>query len=119
MAGYIEDRWYKKGPGGKRNVPTERHGQGKRYKVTGIPGVRSRSFVNLTGPQGAKAWLAKAQHESSKGEVVDPRSGAILLADYFEEYWATREGDPGTLEGQQQSIRASTGSTSCGTRSLR
>jgi integrase len=105
MPGYIEDRWYKKGPDGKRTIPTERHGQGKRYKVTGIPGVRSRSFAGLTGSHGAKAWLAKAQHESSKGEFIDPRSGAILLADYFEEYWATREGDPGTLEGQQQSIR--------------
>lgn len=105
MAGYVEDRWYKKGPDGKRTIPTERHGQGKRYKVTGIPGVRSRSFANLTGPQGAKAWLAKAQHESSKGEFIDPRSGAVTLADYFEEYWATREGDPGTLEGQEQSIR--------------
>lgn len=105
MAGYIEDRWFKKGPDGKRSVPTERHGQGKRYKVTGIPGVRARSFTNLTGPKGAKAWLSKAQNESSKGEFIDPRAGSILLADYFDEYWATREGDPGTLESQGQSIR--------------
>ncbi|MGW5582811.1 tyrosine-type recombinase/integrase [Streptomyces sp. NPDC003857] len=105
MAGYVEDRWYKKGPDGKRTVPTERNGQGKRYKVTGIPGVRARSFENLTGPRGAKAWLAKAQHESSRGEFIDPRDGNILLADYFEDYWVSREGDAGTLEGQEQSIR--------------
>lgn len=105
MAGYIEDRWFRKDASGKRTIPTDRHGQGKRYKVTGIPGVKARSFEGLLGPQGAKAWLAKAQNESAKGEFIDPRSGSILLADYFEEYWATREGDPGTLEGQEQSIR--------------
>lgn len=105
MAGYIEDRWMKKDASGKRTIPTERNGQGKRYKVTGIPGVKSRSFDGLLGPKGAKAWLAKAQNESTKGEFYDPRDGRILLAAYFEEYWATREGDPGTLEGQEQSIR--------------
>lgn len=105
MAGYIEDRWFKKDASGKRTIPTDRHGQGKRYKVTGIPGVKARSFDVLLGPKGAKVWLAKAQNEASKGEFIDPRSGSILLADYFEEYWATREGDPGTLEGQEQSIR--------------
>lgn len=112
MAGYIEDRWFKQGPPDPDDpkkkptrVKTARYGQGKRYKVTGIPGVRARSFEGMLGPKGAKAWLARAQHEASKGEFIDPRSGTILLADYFEEYWATREGDPGTLEGQEQSIR--------------
>jgi integrase len=105
VAGYIEDRWFRKDASGKRTIPTDRQGQGKRYRVTGIPGVRSRSFEGLLGPKGAKAWLAKAQHETTKGEFIDPRSGNILLADYYEEYAATREGDPGTLEGQDQSIR--------------
>jgi integrase len=107
MPGYIEDRWYTKRPdpetGKKRK--TARHGQGRRYRVAGVPGVRDRSFDKLTGPAGANAWLVKAQHESTKGEFIDPRSGRILLADYFTEYWATREGDLGTLEGQEQSIR--------------
>lgn len=105
MAGYIEDRWFRKDASGKRTIPTKLNGKGKRYKVTGIPGVRARSFEVLLGPKGAKTWLAKAQHESTRGEFIDPRAGSILLADYFEEYWATREGDPGTLEGQEQSIR--------------
>lgn len=105
MAGYIEDRWFSKDAEGKRTIPTKLKGKGRRYKVTGIPGVRSRSFTSKIGPKGATAWLAKAQNESSKGEFIDPRDGDILLADYFEEYWPTREGDPGTLEGQEQSIR--------------
>jgi integrase len=87
VPGYIEDRWYKKGPDGKRTIPTDRHGQGKRYKVTGIPGVRARSFTRLTGPEGAQAWLAKAQHESTRGEFVDPRDGAILLSSYVQDHW--------------------------------
>lgn len=86
MPGYIEDRWYKKGLDGKRNVPTDRHGQGKRYKVTGIPGVRSRSF-----PDGklalAKKWLADAQTDSGRGEFYDPRDGSITLDAYVRNHW--------------------------------
>lgn len=98
MAGYIEDRWFKKGPDGKRSIPTDRNGQGKRYKVTGIPGVRARSFDNLTGAKGAKAWLAKAQHLSTTGEFVDPRRGQILLKEYIEtEWWPAKDyKDPAT-----------------------
>lgn len=94
MAGYIEDRWFKKDASGKRTVPTDRHGQGKRYKVTGIPGVKARSFVNLTGANGAKAWLAKAQHESSRGEFIDPRDGAMLLQEYVEDHWWPNQNYP-------------------------
>ncbi|MEU6552038.1 site-specific integrase [Streptomyces sp. NPDC046915] len=86
MAGYIEDRWYKKGPDGKRNVPTERHGQGKRYKVAGIPGVRARSFPDKQ-LAAAKAWLAKAQTDSGRGEFYDPRDGSITLDDYVRNHW--------------------------------
>ncbi|MYU20753.1 site-specific integrase [Streptomyces sp. SID8352] len=71
---------------------TERWGKGKRYRVAGIPGVKDRSFEKLEGPQGAKAWLAKAQHESTAGEFVDPRRGQILLADYVEQEWWPRRG---------------------------
>jgi integrase len=111
MAGYVEDRWFKKGPvdpktGRPTREKTDLHNKGLRYKVTGIPGVRARSFKSLGGPDGANAWKAKAQHESTKGEFVDPRAGNILLQDYFDDhYWPTREGDAGTLEGQEQSIR--------------
>jgi integrase len=100
LPGYIEDRWYLKRPdpktGEKRQ--TDRHGQGKRYRVAGIPGVSDRSFERLTGPQGANAWLAKAQHQSSAGEFVDPRRGAILLEDYIAKEWWPGQSyeDPGT-----------------------
>jgi len=94
VPGYVEDRWYRKGPpdpddpkGKPTRVETARHGQGKRYKVAGIPGVRARSFERLTGPQGANAWLAKAQHQATTGEFVDPRRGEMLLKDYIEQEW--------------------------------
>ncbi|MFF4644903.1 tyrosine-type recombinase/integrase [Streptomyces sp. NPDC001389] len=100
MPGYIEDRWYTKRPdpqtGEKRQ--TARHGSGKRYRVAGIPGVKDRSFDRLTGPQGANAWLAKAQHQAASGEFVDPRRGAMLLERYITDEWwpgQTYE-DPGT-----------------------
>lgn len=101
MPGYIEDRWLTKRPdpgtGEKRR--TALYGRGKRYKVTGIPGVRARSFDNLHGKQGAKAWLAKAQADADRGEFYDPRDGKITLSDYFEnEFWPHRTGDPGTLQ---------------------
>jgi integrase len=86
LPGYIEDRWYKKGPDGKRNIPTERHGQGKRYKVTGIPGVRSRSFPDKQ-LAAAKKWLAEAQSGSGRGEWYDPRDGSITLEDYVRNHW--------------------------------
>lgn len=90
MPGYVEDRWFKKGvdpeSGKAIQVPTERHGKGKRYKVTGIPGVRSRSF-----PDGQKAaakkWLADAQTDSGRGEWYDPRDGSITLDEYVRKHW--------------------------------
>jgi integrase len=101
MPGYVEDRWFTKRPdpetGEKRR--TARYGQGKRYRVAGIPGVRDRSFERLTGPEGANAWLAKAQHESTKGEFIDPRSGNITLREYVEQsWWPALKADPATLE---------------------
>lgn len=94
MAGYIEDRWYRKDAEGKRTIPTERHGKGKRYRVAGVPGVRDRSFEKLLGPEGAKAWLAKAQHEAARGEFIDPRDGTMLLREYFEHHWWPNQNYP-------------------------
>ncbi|MCG6499416.1 site-specific integrase [Kitasatospora sp. A2-31] len=86
MAGYIEDRWLKKRPNpatGKRER-TALWGKGKRYKVAGIPGVRSRSF-HASGD--AKIWLAQATTKKSEGRFVDPRDGQILLEDYIVQKW--------------------------------
>lgn len=93
MAGYIEDRWLTKRPDPKTGERrrTKLYGKGKRYKVTGIPGVRARSFHKKGD---ADAWKAKAEHEQRQGEFVDPRSGQITLVSYIGDHWLpAREGD--------------------------
>lgn len=108
MPGFIEDRWWTKRPdratGKKRK--TALYGKGKRWKVAGIPGVRARSFDVAEGPQGAKAWLAKAQAESARGEFVDPRDGRIILSDYVEEhFFPALTNDPSTREHIMYTVR--------------
>ncbi|MFJ2223702.1 tyrosine-type recombinase/integrase [Streptomyces anulatus] len=96
MAGYIEDRWLKKRPDkatGKRER-TSIWGKGKRYRVKGIPGIQDRSFDTS---EDAKRWLAEAQTDSSRGDFVDPRNGAILLTDYIvDHWWPSRTDEPST-----------------------
>lgn len=105
MAGYIEDRWLKKGPDGKRTVRTDLYGVGKRYKVAGIPGVRARSFPDKQ-KAAAEAWLAKAKTESTQGEFIDPRDGNMLMREYVEKHWwPARTGDPATLETVGRRVR--------------
>lgn len=92
MPGYVEDRWYKKGPadpktGRPTREPTARCNQGKRWKVAGIPGVRSRSFTKLEGEGGAKAWLKEAATDTTRGAFYDPRDGKITLEEYVRKHW--------------------------------
>ncbi|MFF4746851.1 tyrosine-type recombinase/integrase [Streptomyces sp. NPDC001268] len=102
MAGYIEDRWLKKRPDKKtgKRERTALYGKGLRYKVAGIPGVRSRSFKNVDD---AKAWKAKAEHESSTGEFVDARRGDMLLKDYIEKHWWPGRTDEPSTAGPMKS----------------
>lgn len=89
MPGYVEDRWYTKRPDpetGKRRK-TARYGLGKRWRVAGIPGVRDRSFTNLEGPGGAKAWLKESATDNTRGAFYDPRDGTMTLREYVETHW--------------------------------
>ena len=105
MAGYIEDRWLKKKPNkdtGKRDR-TALWGKCARYRVKGIPGVRDRSFDTS---EDAKQWLAGAKTDNTRGEFVDPRDGAILLADYIEQHWwPGRTDEPSTSTPMRSRIR--------------
>lgn len=115
MAGYVEDRWYRKGPvdpktGKATRVPTalgprdKKPGKGMRYKVTGIPGVRARSFPDgqLTA---ARAWLKAAATDSTRGEFTDPRDGNITLREYVEKYWwPTLRVPPTTKESMEDRV---------------
>jgi integrase len=88
MPGYIEDRWFKKGPADARGKPTrvktDRHGMGKRWRVAGIPGVRDRSFEKEAQ---AKAWLKASATDATRGTFYDPRDGSMLLDEYVRVHW--------------------------------
>lgn len=93
MAGWIEDRWLnkRKDPETGKRERTELWGKGQRYKVSGIPGVRARSFETLDE---AKTWKAKAIIDSKRKEFIDDREGAIILGAYIEDEWWPHRNDP-------------------------
>lgn len=104
MAGYIEDRWYKKArdPETGKRIPTARHGQGKRWRVGGIPGVRDRSFEREAD---AKRWRADSQTDTSRGNFYDPRDGTMTLREYVEEHWwPNLRKPPGTKQSMKPRI---------------
>lgn len=107
MPGYIEDRWYKKGPadpasGKATRVKTERYGKGKRWRVAGIPGVRDRSFEKEAP---AKAWLKASATDSTRGTFYDPRDGEVLLDEYVRKtWWPNLRKPPGTKQSMKPRI---------------
>ncbi|MGW0312086.1 tyrosine-type recombinase/integrase [Streptomyces flavidovirens] len=106
MPGYIEDRWYRKGPpdakGKPTRVETERHGKGKRWRVAGIPGVRDRSFEKEAP---AKAWLKESATDSTRGTFYDPRDGNITLQEYVEKtWWPNLRMAPGTKQSMKPRV---------------
>jgi integrase len=106
LPGYIEDRWYKKGPpdskGKPTRVETERHGKGKRWRVAGIPGVRDRSF-DKEAP--AKAWLKVSATDSTRCNSYDPRDGKISLDEYVREtWWPNLRMAPGTKQSMKPRV---------------
>ena len=110
MAGYIEDRWWSKRPATEtdeakgrvkgKKYKLERYGQGKRYRVCGIPGVKDESFDRI---KDAKIWLATATTDSRRGEYLDPRLGQITLREYVETIWWTNRHDPVGTKGPMKS----------------
>lgn len=107
MPGYIEDRWYKKGPvdpktGKPTRVETPRHGKGKRWRVAGIPGVRDRSFEKEAP---AKAWLKASATDSTRGTFYDPRDGNITLDEYVRKtWWPNLRMAPGTKQSMKPRV---------------
>lgn len=97
MAGYIEDRWLKKRPNDDDvRERTALWGKCKRYKVTGIPGVPSKSF-DLKGD--ADIWFTESSSKARAGTFIDPRRGTITLRTYVvDHWWPTMSRDPATLE---------------------
>jgi len=103
VPGYIEDRWWTKpGPDGQRRKKS-RHGQGLRWRVVGIPGVKDESFAKRAD---AETWLATAQTDVRRGQYIDPDLGQITLRDYVETVWWPARHDPvGTAGPMRSKIR--------------
>jgi integrase len=107
LPGYIEDRWYRKGPadpttGKPTRVETSRHGKGKRWRVAGIPGVRDRSFEKEAP---AKAWLKASATDATRGTFYDPRDGNISLDEYVREtWWPNLRMAPGTKQSMKPRV---------------
>lgn len=110
MPGYVEDRWYRKGPVDPETkkaprIPTARCKKGKRWRVAGIPGVRDRSFVHLKGENGAEQWLANSQTDAGRGTFYDPRDGTISLREYVEgTWWPNLRKPPGTRQSMKPRV---------------
>ena len=104
-SGYIEDRWLTKRPDpktGQRRRTGLWGTKTKRYRVAGIPGVRSRSFESAAD---AKAWLKQASTDVARGDFYDPRSGQITLRTYVEHtWWPTLRMPPTTKEAMRSRI---------------
>ncbi|MEU7597537.1 site-specific integrase [Streptomyces sp. NPDC039022] len=105
MAGWIEDRWLKKRVDpktGKRERTKLWGSKTKRYRVAGIPGVRSRSFDTADA---AKTWLKTAGADSTRGDFYDPRDGQITLEQYVcQTWWPTARIAPTTKETMRARI---------------
>lgn len=62
--------------------------------------MQDRSFATA---QDAKQWLASAQTDSRRGDFIDPRDSAILLADYVNEHWWPNRSDEPSASGPMRS----------------
>ncbi|MFI0942823.1 tyrosine-type recombinase/integrase [Streptomyces sp. NPDC021020] len=64
--------------------------------------MKDRSFETVAD---AKSWLATAAADTGRGTFVDPRDGAITLADYIEEiWWPSRMDEPSTAAPMRSRI---------------
>ena len=85
----IEDRWYRKGPDGKR-VQTGRHGKSGRYRVryTGTDGkAHAKSFGRKDDAARFRDTTAADVH---RNQWLDPDAGTITLRE-FGGSWQARQ----------------------------
>jgi integrase len=103
MAGHVQDRWYRPGPGGKPR-PTARHGQGKRWRAryTDPDGrERAKSFTRKTD---ADNFLTTTGANMLTGTYLDPDAGKITLRRYAQQWLDTRSLDASTRETIEQRV---------------
>jgi integrase len=96
--GHVEDRWFNevRGPDGKkRQVKTDRHGLGLRYRVRYIApdgNERSKSFPDRA-KRDAEAFLAGIETDKRRGTYVDPNAGRMPFEEFAETWLRTHRFD--------------------------
>lgn len=95
----IEDRWLKAvtgADGRSRKVKTERHGNGKRYRVHWLdPDGRHRS-KSFDRKQDAERFKSVTKADMLRGTYIDPEAGAVTFRAYAEQILRDRTIDEGT-----------------------
>jgi integrase len=92
----VHDRWYKRGPDGRRNVPTALYGKGNRWQVkyidpTGIE--RGPTYAKRHGVGGAEEGKTHIEATLRNGLYIDPDAGKITFKDYVEKHWTPDQVD--------------------------
>jgi integrase len=104
---HISDRWFRtvRGEDGSSNKEkTERHGDGKRYRVRYLDpsgAERSKSFDKKGD---AEFFLTEVKAELQRGTYVDPQAGKITLRKYAEDWLAGQTFEATTRERVRQRL---------------
>lgn len=78
---HVEDRWFRVGPTGRRNVRTDRHGQGQRWlAVWNEPDGRRRKKA-FDNKDAAEDWLARVRAQQLEGAYITRERAAATVSD--------------------------------------
>lgn len=78
---HVEDRWYRIGPTGRRNVRTDRYGQGQRWlAVWNEPDGRRRKKA-FDNKDAADDWLARVRSQQLEGAYITRERAAATVRD--------------------------------------
>lgn len=100
----IDDLWFKRGPDGKKNVPTPRHGKGSRWRVRYPDGGGSEVFATKPEAQRARADYITGKRPAKGGS--DEWSKATGTVRQYIERWRLAQGHrPTTSERLERYLR--------------
>lgn len=110
MAGHIQDRWFKTetdADGKPRQVKTDRHGTGMRYRARyiGPDGTeKSKSFPDKQ-KRLADKWLIATAADMARGQYIDPRAARITFQQFAEKWVATHTTEVNSREAAERRLR--------------
>jgi integrase len=99
----VYDRWTKKVDG--RRVPSESHGQGKRWQARWRDETGRQRKKNYERRAEAERFLSGIKADLGRGTYVDPSVGKARLRDYAEGWLAAQTFDESTREATELRLR--------------